>query len=89
MTHVFRREVHEEILSIMAMVARPSHQRILRVRRRIHESWIGVAEFRDGEYWRGTLRILRHGSLAYLALRPLVRGLRRLRDWVGIGMRPA
>jgi hypothetical protein len=89
MTRVFRREVHEEILFIMELVARPSLRRVLAVRRRVHQTWIGVAEFRDGERWRGTIRILRRGSLAYLALRPLVRGLRRLRHWVNGAMRPA
>jgi len=89
MTQVFRREVHEEILLIMELVARPSHRRILRVRRCVHQTWIGVAEFRDGERWRGIARILRRGSVTYLALRPLVRGLRRLRDRLARGVRPA
>jgi glycosyltransferase involved in cell wall biosynthesis len=89
MTQVFRREVHEEILLIMELTARPSDRHILRVRRRVHQTWIGVAEFRDGERRQGITRIIRRGSLAYLVLRPLVRGLRRLRDRVGNGMRPA
>jgi hypothetical protein len=45
MTQVFRREVHEEILLIMELAARPSHRHIPRIRRRVHETWIGVAEF--------------------------------------------
>ena len=89
MTQVFRREVHEEILLIMEMAARPSQRHILRVRRRVHETWIGVAEFRGGKRRQGIMRIIRRGSFAYLALRPLVRGLRRLRDRVGGTMRPA
>ncbi len=89
MTQVFRREVHEEILLIMELVARPSQRHILRIRRRVHQTWIGVAEFRAGERRRGIARIVRRGSLAYLALRPLARGLRWLRDQAGRRMRHA
>jgi hypothetical protein len=89
MTQMFRREVHEEILLIMEMAARPSQRHILRTRRLVHETWIGVADFRAGKRRQGVERIIRHGSLAYLALRPLVRGLRRLRDRVSDRTRPA
>jgi hypothetical protein len=80
MTDVSRREIHEEILFILALTANPARCRILRHRRLVHETWIGVAELRGGERVKGMARILRRGSLLYLALRPLVRGLRRLRD---------
>jgi glycosyltransferase involved in cell wall biosynthesis len=81
MTNTFRREIHEEILSIMTAVATPSRDHILRRRRLVHETWIGVADFRAGNRLKGIMRIVRSGSVGYLVFRPLVRALRRLRDW--------
>jgi len=80
MTTVFRREVHEEIMHILASVAQPSQRRTLIIRRLVHETWIGVAELRSGQVSAGLWRIIRHGSVAYLVLRPLVVLLRKLRE---------
>lgn len=86
MTHVFRRPIHEEILSIVEQAAQPAHQRIVRRRRQVHETWIGLEQFRAGHRRAGLARILRSGSVAYLALRPL---LVQARAWRGrMGARP-
>ena len=85
MSRVFSRQVHEEIMHIVEAAALPAQQGILRTRRRVHETWIGMEEFRSGQRRQGIARIVRRGSLPYLALRPLVVASRRLRD----RMRPA
>jgi glycosyltransferase involved in cell wall biosynthesis len=79
MTHVFRRHVHEEILFIVEAAARPAQRHILRRRRLVHNTWIGVEEFRSGQRGPGIARIIRRGSVPYLLLRPLVLYARRLR----------
>jgi glycosyltransferase involved in cell wall biosynthesis len=80
MTNVFRREAHLEVLDIIRIATRPSQRRMLMLRQRVHESFIGVEDLRSGRWKEGLGRIVLRGSPTYLALRPLVRAARRLRD---------
>jgi glycosyltransferase involved in cell wall biosynthesis len=80
MTSVFRREAHVEILDIIRTATRPSQRRMMMLRRRVHESFIGLEDFRSGRWKEGFGRIVLRGSPTYLALRPLVLAARRLRD---------
>ena len=80
MTYVYRKRLHEEILWIIETAARPHQRAIVRRRRLAHQSLIGIEEIRGGAPLAGILRILRHGSLAYLTLRPAIARLRRFRD---------
>jgi glycosyltransferase involved in cell wall biosynthesis len=82
MSRVFLRQVHEEIMDIVATAARPAQHGILRTRLRVHNSLIGLDELRAGQVRQGAWRILRRGSVAYLTLRPVVARLRRLRHRV-------
>src|SRR5258707_117708 len=78
-----RKECLEEILQVVEEAAGPAHQAILRSQRRILETHIGIEEIRAGRTWQsGLSRILRKGSLPYLASRPLVRLGRGIRDRV-------
>lgn len=80
MTFVYRRQIHEEILYTIAAAARPAHRRLVGRRRRVHETLIGVEEFRAGHRGRAMMHIIRHGSPLYLLLRPGVIVARRLRE---------
>ena len=80
MSRLFRRRIHEEAIEVVETIALPSQRRLVRRRRRVHETWIGVEQMHDGEVWRGLARVLRHGSVAYLVLRPAVLLGRVLRE---------
>jgi glycosyltransferase involved in cell wall biosynthesis len=80
MSHVFKRAIHEEAIDVLQTMALPGQHRLVRRRRAVHESWIGVEQIRAGDGWGGVGRILRRGSIAYLALRPLVLGSRGVRE---------
>lgn len=82
MSHVYRRAIHEEIIAIVEQAARPAQRAVVRRRRKVHQTWIGLDEIRSGQRRSGIARILRRGSLAYLVLRPLVVRMRTLRDRV-------
>jgi glycosyltransferase involved in cell wall biosynthesis/SAM-dependent methyltransferase len=79
MSHVYRKQIHEEALRIIENAAGPAHAHILRTRRRVHQTWIGVEEIYAGAWRSGALRILGKGSLPYLAFRPAVLCFRSLR----------
>lgn len=84
MSHVYRKQIHEEALRIIAGAVEPSQWRVLRARRWVHNTWIGVEEIRSDGVMRGLSRILRHGSLLYLALRPFMllgRAIRHRLAW--------
>ncbi len=80
MSHVFRREIHEEILFVIETTADERNKGIVWRRRIVHESFIGLADFRAGRRWEGAKRILTKGSVLYLILRNVVRSLRRLKS---------
>lgn len=83
MSHRYRKEINFEALRIIEMFATSAQQRILLTRRWVHETWIGVEEISvRGTRQQGALRILRKGSLLYLALRPFVICARELRHWL-------
>jgi glycosyltransferase involved in cell wall biosynthesis len=79
----YRKEINEEGLRIIENAVGPSQRRILRTRRRVHETLIGTEEIRHGAPWRGIWRILHKGSLPYLAFRPLVLIARGIRNQAG------
>jgi glycosyltransferase involved in cell wall biosynthesis len=80
MSKAYRRQIHEEAIHIIESAARPSQQHILRRRRIVHQTWIGVEQLRSGgEVWAGLSRILFRGSLPYLIVRPLLIFGRRVR----------
>jgi hypothetical protein len=85
MTHTYRRQIHEEILHIVETVGAPAEQEpVLRRRRLVHQTWIGLEEIRGGKALRaGLWRILSRGSLVYLVFRPLLLLARSLhnRTW--------
>jgi glycosyltransferase involved in cell wall biosynthesis len=82
MSRVFRKQIHEEALHIIGAAANSSQGTILRRRRLVHQTWIGVEEMRGWQHpWAGLTRILLRGSFLYLALRPFVLISRRVRDW--------
>ncbi len=72
MSHVYKRVIHEEAISVVETIALPTQARLVRRRRKVHETWIGIEQMRTGDGWSGLARILRRGSMSYLALRPLV-----------------
>lgn len=72
MIHLYRKEINEEALHIIENAIEPSRRRILRTRQRVHQTLIGIEEVRNRTPWRGVSRILRKGSLPYLALRPFL-----------------
>ena len=79
MTHRFRGRIHAEIIDIIDHAAGPEHAGIVRRRRTIHETWIAVDEVVSGrDRRRGVQRMLRHGSVSYLAARPLLSLGRRM-----------
>ncbi len=79
MTHRFRGPIHAEIIDIINHAAGPEHAGIVRRRRTVHETWIAVDEIVSGRgRRRGLRRMLRHGSISYLAGRPLLSLGRRM-----------
>jgi glycosyltransferase involved in cell wall biosynthesis len=84
MSQLYRRQIHEEALRIIEAAAEwPAQRRILRTRRRVHQTWIGVEEIRTRDaVGSGIRRILLKGSLTYLTFRPLLVLARRLRGGV-------
>jgi glycosyltransferase involved in cell wall biosynthesis len=80
MSHVYRKEIHEEALRIIEAAAEPAHRHILRTRRRIHHTLIAIEDLRTRDsFGRGLRRLVLQGSLAYLLVRPLLMFGRRLR----------
>lgn len=72
-------EVHAEVLRILDDWGRYAEPDLLRRRRRVHETLLGVEEILAGRLTGGTGRILARGSLPYLMSRPFVRGWRAAR----------
>ena len=83
MSHTHRMQTLEEALLIIENFSDPAYQRLLRTQRRVLETCIGFEEIRARGAWRqGVSRILRQGSLTFLASRPFVRVVRRIRNAV-------
>lgn len=80
MSHTRRIAVHSEILRIVEPWAAAVEPRVYRRRQRIQQTLIGLEELTSRNKRVGGLRrILRDGSLVYLASRPFVRVARQLR----------
>jgi N-acetylglucosaminyldiphosphoundecaprenol N-acetyl-beta-D-mannosaminyltransferase len=72
--------MHREILRLIDRWAPHVDRAIVRRRKRVFETNLGVAELRrPSTFARGTLRIVRRGSVPYLLSRPLARGARAVR----------
>lgn len=86
MSRRFRGAIHAEILDIVRRAVGPGQDAILRRRQLVHETWIGVDEIVTGKgRRRGLRRIVRRGSMAYLAGRPALLLGRRMINHVSSG----
>ncbi len=73
MSRRFYGAIHAEALEIITHAATPKDAAILRRRRLVHETWIGVDEIVTGKgRRRGMRRIIERGSVVYLAGRPML-----------------
>ena len=78
MTRSSRAEIHREILTIIARHADAVDSKTHSRRARVHESLVGLEEMRAGHFADGCRRVLKSGSLSYLASRPFVVGRRSI-----------
>lgn len=76
-THAMRS--HVEALAIVESWAEHIDATLLRRRRRVYHTLIGLEELRSGVVGAGLRRLLTRGSLPYLLSRPFARAARRLR----------
>ena len=72
--------IHSECLWLIDRWGSRIHPRIVRHRKRVHHTLVAIKELEERDTRRaGLLRLVRSGSLLYLASRPIARGLRTLR----------
>jgi glycosyltransferase involved in cell wall biosynthesis len=75
-----RRQMHEEVLRLLDAWAPALEPALVARRRRIHHTLVAWAELASPVTApRGIVRLLRHGSVGWLASRPVARALRALR----------
>jgi glycosyltransferase involved in cell wall biosynthesis/SAM-dependent methyltransferase len=73
MSRQFHGAIHAEAIEIISHAATPEQAVIVRRRRLVHRTWIGVDEIVTGKgWWRGVRHIATQGSVLYLAGRPML-----------------
>lgn len=70
--------IHLEAATIIKRAARPGDCKTARRRQQVGASLAAAAEMRGGEWLRGLSRLLRDGSVIFLAARPIVHAYRSL-----------
>jgi len=68
--------IHLEAAKIIENAARPEQGGLARRRRQVGSSLAAAAEFRSGDRMKGIKRLLRDGSILFLAARPFVHAYR-------------
>jgi hypothetical protein len=80
MTFRFFKRIHHEVLWLIDQWAASLNPRLAMYRHRVHQTVVAYEELQDRKTAvEGLLRLLRHGSLAYLLSRPFARGFRAVR----------
>ncbi len=74
-----RAEVHAEVIRVLGEWEGIADPALLRHRRRVHETLLAYEQARLGQVWQGLARLVRRGSISYLASRPFVRAGRSVR----------
>lgn len=70
--------IHLEAATIIERAARPGDRRTARRRQQVGSSLAAAAEIQSGDWVQGVRRLLRDGSIMFLAARPLVHIYRNL-----------
>ena len=80
MSHVVRGRIQLEVLFLIDQWRADLDPALARWRRQVHATVLAVQELRQrGQRWRGLRRLVREGSLPFLASRPLAQAARGLR----------
>src|SRR5580658_3748576 len=83
MSRQFHGAIHAEAIEIISHAASPEQAAIVRRRRLVHRTWIGVDEIVTGKgWWRGVRHITTQGSVLYLAGRPMLLLGRKILNFV-------